>query len=234
MKRFIYSLSIAGLFAALLVVMPAPAQAAGLTEAQIQAVIDLVSSFGADASIVKNVESSLKGNNSSKASESVFKGKTSTSTLDSTTANWLKLRSFLRMGSNGEDVRVLQKILSSDPSLYPEGLVTGFFGPLTELAVKRLQAKLKIDQVGAVGPQTLAKINELLAGFTSEDLANSRIKIEVKIKDGQEEIKFEIKCDSSGSGNTCNNLDDDEDDDEDEDTDDDTDEDEDDEDEDDD
>lgn len=222
MKHFLTSLGAVSLMVAGLILVPAPAQAAGLTEAQIQAVVDLVSSFGADASIVKNVEASLKGNGSSRVSEGVFKSKTSTSTLATTTADWLKLRSFLRMGSNGEDVRMLQQLLSSDPSLYPEGLVTGFFGPLTELAVKRLQAKLKIDQVGAVGPQTLAKLNELLAGITSEDLANSRIKIEVKIKDGREEIKFEIKCDSSGSGNTCNDSDDD---DEDEDGDDDDDED---------
>ena len=113
-------------------------------------------------------------------------------------------------------MRVLQKLLASDPSLYPEALVTGFFGPLTEMAVKRLQAKLEIDQVGAVGPQTLAKINELLAGITSEDLSNSRVKIEVKIKDGKEEIRFEVKCDSSGSGNSCKDEEDEEDEDEDE------------------
>lgn len=203
--RFSYSIVALSLFAAIIVAMPAPARAAGLTDSQIEAVISLVASFNADSSIVKSVESSLRGTGSADTREQKMRleAKAGTSTVSSTTTDRLKLRSFLSIGSSGEDVKVLQKLLAGDLSLYPEGLVTGFFGPLTELAVKRLQAKLKIDQVGAVGPQTLAKLNELLAGITQDDLSNSRVKIEIKLKDGREEIKFEIKCDSSGSGNPC-------------------------------
>lgn len=203
--RFSPSIGILSLLAALIMAMPAPARAAGLTDSQIEAVISLVASFNADSSIVKSVESSLRGISSADAQKQKIRleAKTGTSTVSSTTTDRLKLRSFLSIGSSGEDVKVLQKLLAGDLSLYPEGLVTGFFGPLTELAVKRLQAKLKIDQVGAVGPQTLAKLNELLAGITQEDLTNSRVKIEIKLKDGREEIKFQVKCDSSGSGNPC-------------------------------
>lgn len=116
-------------------------------------------------------------------------------------------------------MRILQKILASDPTLYPEGLITGFYGSLTETAVKRFQAKLKLEQVGVVGPQTLAMINEILAaaGVTGElpsDFLGSRVKIEVEIKNGKQEIKIEVKCDSSGTGNICND-DDEEDEDED-------------------
>lgn len=141
----------------------------------------------------------------------------------SSEAKELRLISQLRRGSQGEEVKVLQKILASDPSLYPEGLVTGFFGPLTELAVKRFQAKIKVEQVGEVGPQTIARINEILSaagisGDVPSDLLNSRVKIEIKIdEDGKEEVKIEIKCDSSGSGNVCNQDDEDEPDDLDED-----------------
>lgn len=208
--------------AAVLAGTPALARGAALTEAQIEAVVNLVESFGAEAGIVKGVEDSLRGRSSS---EGVFKAKTGASSA-ATTTDWIKLKSFLKVGSSGEDVEVLQKLLASDPALYPEALVTGFFGPLTELAVKRLQAKLEIDQVGAVGPQTLAKINELLTGISADDLANSRIKIEVKIKDGKQEIKFEVKCDSSGSGNSCKDSGDDDSDDDDEDEDEESDEDE--------
>ena len=203
--RSLPSIAILSLFAAIIVAMPAPVRAAGLTDSQIDAVISLVASFNADSSIVKSVESSLRGTGSADVQEQKirFEAKTGTSTASATTTDRLKLRSFLSIGSSGEEVKVLQKLLAGDLSLYPEGLVTGFFGPLTELAVKRLQAKLKIDQVGAVGPQTLAKLNELLAGIAQEDLTNSRIKIEIKLKDGREEIKFEVKCDPSGSGNSC-------------------------------
>ena len=124
----------------------------------------------------------------------------------------LKIFYKLRRGAQGEDVRVLQKFLATDPAIYPEGLITAFFGSLTESAVKRFQAKIKLEQVGQVGPQTLARINEILsaAGVTGDvpsDLLNSRVKIEIKIKDGKEEVRIEIKCDSSGSGNPCNDDD---------------------------
>ncbi|MEK7612926.1 MAG: peptidoglycan-binding domain-containing protein [Patescibacteria group bacterium] len=220
MRYFISTSAALSLLALGLVALPASAKAASLTDAQIQAVVDLVESFGADEAVVKNVEASLKGKSSSNSNiNSALKTKFGTSTASTT--DWLKLKAFLRMGSNGEDVRILQKILATDPSLYPEGLITGFFGPLTELAVKRLQAKLKIEQAGVVGPQTLARINELLAGITSEDLANSRVKIKIEIKNGVEKIEIEIKCDPSGSGNVCKDSDDDDDDeDEDEDEDD--------------
>ncbi|MBI3627574.1 MAG: fibronectin type III domain-containing protein [Candidatus Sungbacteria bacterium] len=46
--------------------------------------------------------------------------------------------------------------------MYPEGLVTGYFGPLTEAAVKKLQEKQGIEAIGIVGPKTAIKINELL------------------------------------------------------------------------
>ncbi|MDQ5889511.1 MAG: hypothetical protein QG609_4 [Patescibacteria group bacterium] len=139
-------------------------------------------------------------------------------TLENTNTNLeselsqLRLEAGLRVGSSGEDVRLLQKLLATDPTVYPEGLVTGLFGPLTENAVKRFQAKFKLDQIGTVGPQTLARINEILwaAGVTGDipnDLLGSRVKIEVEVKNGKQEVKIEVKCDSSGQGNICNDDD---------------------------
>ena len=73
----------------------------------------------------------------------------------------LSLTRQLEEGVRGEDVKILQQMLSTDPEIYPEGLVTGYFGPLTKAAVKRFQERAGIDQVGRVGPQTLARINEI-------------------------------------------------------------------------
>ncbi len=67
----------------------------------------------------------------------------------------------LRRGSSGDKVTSLQTALATDISIYPEGLITGSFGPLTEQAVKRFQIKYGIDPVGQVGPITKAKINEI-------------------------------------------------------------------------
>jgi len=68
----------------------------------------------------------------------------------------------LRIGIRGEDVKLLQELLKTDPAIYPEGLVTGYFGSLTEKAVRKFQKKFGIDQVGEVGPITRAQINRLL------------------------------------------------------------------------
>ncbi|MBX4200049.1 peptidoglycan-binding protein [Candidatus Parcubacteria bacterium] len=68
----------------------------------------------------------------------------------------------LKQGSEGDNVKILQSILASDPSLYPEGLITGHFGPATARAVMKFQEKNGLEKVGNVGPRTLAKLNEFL------------------------------------------------------------------------
>lgn len=73
----------------------------------------------------------------------------------------LKLTRSLTLGMSGDEVKALQELLASDSEVYPEGLTTGFFGALTEKAVKRFQKKHGIEQVGSVGPKTLAKLNSL-------------------------------------------------------------------------
>lgn len=70
----------------------------------------------------------------------------------------------LARGAKSDDVRRLQELLASDKNIYPEGLATGFFGPATLNAVKRFQAKYGLPQVGRVGPQTRAKLQEVFAG----------------------------------------------------------------------
>ncbi len=58
----------------------------------------------------------------------------------------------------GGDVSRLQQFLAADSVLYPEGLVTGFYGPATGRAVARYQASKGIAQTGNVGPLTLTAI----------------------------------------------------------------------------
>ena len=58
----------------------------------------------------------------------------------------------LSLGSTGEEVTLLQTLLAKDTSIYPDGLITGYFGGLTRQAVRRFQAKYGISQVGRVGP----------------------------------------------------------------------------------
>lgn len=82
------------------------------------------------------------------------------------------LEKTLKRGSSGDEVRMLQIFLAELPGIYPEGLVTGYFGVLTEAAVKRFQARHNIVSsgiaamtgYGIVGPRTRGAINGLQAG----------------------------------------------------------------------
>lgn len=84
----------------------------------------------------------------------------------------LSLTQNLQRGSSGQQVTDLQTALKTDATVYPEGLVTGFFGALTEKAVQRFQAKYSIVSSGTpattgygrVGPKTRAKLNEVFGG----------------------------------------------------------------------
>lgn len=75
-------------------------------------------------------------------------------------------------GMTNSNVRNIQTYLASNPSFYPEGLVTGYYGSLTVAAVQKFQAYHGIVSSGTptttgygrVGPSTLAKMNALIAG----------------------------------------------------------------------
>jgi peptidoglycan hydrolase-like protein with peptidoglycan-binding domain len=75
------------------------------------------------------------------------------------------------VGIRSEQVKILQQVLATDPTIYPEGLVTGFYGPATTEAVKRFQARHmsitsgtpSTNGYGLAGQTTRAKINEVFA-----------------------------------------------------------------------
>lgn len=79
----------------------------------------------------------------------------------------LTLERQLDIGAQGDDVSALQTFLATDSSIYPEGLVTGYFGDLTSAAVARWQSANGIDAVGRVGPVTLAALNAATGGTVS-------------------------------------------------------------------
>lgn len=75
----------------------------------------------------------------------------------------------LEVGSRGADVSSLQSFLASDSSIYPSGLVTGYFGTLTKGGVMRFQSRNGISMVGRVGPITLAAINAQMGNGSSNN-----------------------------------------------------------------
>lgn len=60
----------------------------------------------------------------------------------------------LQRGMRSEEIADIQEILKTDPKIYPEGLVTGYFGPLTQVAVRRLQVRCGIAQTGVIDSET--------------------------------------------------------------------------------
>ncbi len=100
------------------------------------------------------------------ASERVESKVTSSNASANTTFNRT-----LKKGAKGEDVKKLQKILAEMPDIYPEGDVSGFFGPATLRALRKFQEKYTLASsgesgYGQAGPKTRAKLLEVATGKT--------------------------------------------------------------------
>ncbi len=77
-----------------------------------------------------------------------------------------QLTSDLQIGSRDPSVLILQGLLADDPTInFSDSYVTGYFGPITQAAVRGFQAKYGISSVGRVGPQTRGVINQFLAEY---------------------------------------------------------------------
>ena len=83
------------------------------------------------------------------------------------------LTRYLSVGMSGSDVSAAQSFLAQDATLYPQGLVTGYFGSLTKSAVINFQVRNDIvansGSVGAgrIGPATLPVMNMQMANGVS-------------------------------------------------------------------
>lgn len=76
----------------------------------------------------------------------------------------LKFARSLMRGMSGDDVRDLQELLAQDPAIFSSAFITGFFGPITEEALRKFQRKHGIEAIGIFGPKTQAKILALFVG----------------------------------------------------------------------
>lgn len=85
------------------------------------------------------------------------------------------ITSQMDLGDKNSEVTELQTYLATDASIYPSGLVTGYFGELTKAGVERFQTAAGIVSSGTpattgygrVGPMTMAAINARLGGSVS-------------------------------------------------------------------
>lgn len=77
----------------------------------------------------------------------------------------------LKFGIANQQVAILQQLLADEsPEIYPEKMVSGYFGPLTKAAVERFQTKYASEVLapagidtptGFVGYYTRTKLNKV-------------------------------------------------------------------------
>ncbi len=149
----------------LLLSMASSVQAASLTSIQVNAVTNLLQAFGADPATIASVQSVLEGTTAS--STTMIPPSTGGVSMPSI-SGCATIPSNLQIGSSGEDVSRLQSFLSKDGNIYPQGLVTGYFGTDTQEAVQRWQMLQGIVATGTpqstgygvVGPRTRSEMDK--------------------------------------------------------------------------
>lgn len=141
------------MFSLALLASPALTHAGGLTSEQIQAILSLLSSFGADSTIVTNVKAALTGG--TPAPSPSFPGEDQSGINRFRVCNVLQRN--LSQGTQGDDVRSLQEFLSEEGH-FSTSSATGYFGPMTAQAVAKWQVAQGVQGVGSVGPMTRERI----------------------------------------------------------------------------
>ena len=167
MHSKIVTSAMSALLALSMFAVSAPVQAAQLTSGQVNAIIMLLQSFGADPGVVSSVQATLTGGTSS--GSTTWMGST-TSPLPPGLGQGgmppgqigkdvcIALNRNLGPGSRGDDVKSLQELLAEDPSTGFTATPNGFFGPMTLRAMMHFQMNNGIASTssasGFVGPMT--------------------------------------------------------------------------------
>ncbi len=98
----------------------------------------------------------------------------------------------LKVGAEGDDVKEIQEILASDPTLLG-AKPTGYYGPLTEAAIKKFQERYGLPVTGVVDEATREVMKELKMekkdgkvppGLVKSDEVKARIKDRLQAKWG--------------------------------------------------
>lgn len=104
----------------------------------------------------------------------------------------------LDFGSRGQEVTDLQTYLSTNINWYPSGLVTGYFGSLTQGGVQKFQTSEGIVSSGTpastgygrVGPTTMAHLNAAMGGNSSSNDIWGPVMSDLTVQRGQTTLNF--------------------------------------------
>jgi len=109
-----------------------------------------------------------------------------------------ELRDNLREGMTDEDIEKIQELLATDSDIYPEGLVTGYFGPLTRAALERFQARHNLRRTGAVDEETRELLEEYLREKFDDGIPPGLLRAPGIMK--KVELRYRRGCDDNGRG----------------------------------
>ncbi|MGM0629387.1 MAG: peptidoglycan-binding domain-containing protein, partial [Patescibacteria group bacterium] len=155
-KKTLLTVALGGAIAMVLAFGSFAASAQALTQSQIDSILGLLESFGADEATMADVEAALTGEDVSTPDDS---DDDDTTTMD-------KFSRDLSTGSTGDDVKMLQEWLNDNgytvatSGAGSPGNETEYFGELTRKAVAAYQAANGIEPVaGYFGPTTKSAVN---------------------------------------------------------------------------
>ncbi|MBI2017450.1 peptidoglycan-binding protein [Candidatus Daviesbacteria bacterium] len=79
-----------------------------------------------------------------------------------------------------EQIKILQTALATDKDIYPEGIISGNYGSLTQAAVKRFQRKHELGETGSVDSSTITKFNEVFGEKPTPSISSNQENTEPK------------------------------------------------------
>jgi peptidoglycan hydrolase-like protein with peptidoglycan-binding domain len=115
-------------------------------------------------------------------------------------AHAASITSQLDLGSTGQDVTSLQTYLATNSSYYPSGLITSYFGMLTQAGVQKFQSAQGIVSSGSpettgygrVGPTTMNRLNALMGSPATSGAAMNSVPVlsPLSIQTGRTALTF--------------------------------------------
>jgi hypothetical protein len=108
------------------------------------------------------------------------------------------LKSNITEGTSSDDIKKVQELLATDAQIYPEGQVTGYFGPRTKEAIKKFQERHGLPVTGVVDEETKSLLAEYLKEKQGNTMPVGLLRapgIAKKMED-----RFKLRCDSRGPG----------------------------------
>lgn len=121
-----------------------------------------------------------------------------TFSISSSIAHAAMISTQLDLGSTGQEVTDLQTYLATNANWYPSGLVTGYFGAMTQTAVQKFQIAQGIvtsgtaatTGFGRVGPSTLTRLNTLMNNGNTSTLNTVPVLSPVVVQTGPTTITY--------------------------------------------